>query len=117
MKVVALRHRPAGGDVKSPHAALAEDLVVSDEEKAQVMRQVGIGKTSVSEPLSRCTPMTRSCTVLPSVKLGRCVRHSLSGWKALGCNCIPRKPELCTARTISDALTMSTCRLLSWGTH
>jgi hypothetical protein len=27
---------------------------VSDEEKAQVMRQVGIGKTSASEPLMRC---------------------------------------------------------------
>jgi hypothetical protein len=26
-------------------------VVVSDEEKAQVMRQVGTGKTSVSEPL------------------------------------------------------------------
>jgi hypothetical protein len=26
-------------------------VVVSDEEKAHVMRQVGIGKTSVSEPL------------------------------------------------------------------
>ena len=29
-------------------------VVVSDEEKAQVMRQVGIGKTSVSEPLLKC---------------------------------------------------------------
>ena len=29
-------------------------FVVSDEEKAQVMRQVGIGKTSVSEPLLKC---------------------------------------------------------------
>lgn len=29
-------------------------VVVSDEEKAQEMRQVGIGKTSGSEPLSRC---------------------------------------------------------------
>jgi hypothetical protein len=29
-------------------------VVVSDEEKAQFMRQVGIGKTSVSEPLSKC---------------------------------------------------------------
>jgi hypothetical protein len=28
-----------------------ETVVVSDEEKAHVMRQVGIGKTSVSEPL------------------------------------------------------------------
>ena len=28
-------------------------VVVSDEE-AQVMRQVGIGKTSASEPLSKC---------------------------------------------------------------
>jgi hypothetical protein len=29
-------------------------VVVSDEEKAQVMRQVGIGKTSASEPLLKC---------------------------------------------------------------
>jgi hypothetical protein len=29
-------------------------VVVSDEQKAQVMRQVGIGKTSVSEPLLKC---------------------------------------------------------------
>ncbi len=29
-------------------------VVVSDEEKAQEMRQVGIGKASVSEPLMTC---------------------------------------------------------------
>jgi hypothetical protein len=29
-------------------------VVVSDEEKAQVMGQVGIGKVSVSEPLMAC---------------------------------------------------------------
>jgi hypothetical protein len=29
-------------------------VVVSDEEKAQVMRQVGTGKASVSELLMRC---------------------------------------------------------------
>jgi hypothetical protein len=29
-------------------------VVVSDEEKAQGMRQVGIGKTSASEPLLTC---------------------------------------------------------------
>jgi hypothetical protein len=29
-------------------------VVVSDEEKAQGMRQVGIGKASVSEPLMTC---------------------------------------------------------------
>jgi hypothetical protein len=29
-------------------------VVVSDEEKAQVMGQVGIGKASVSEPLMTC---------------------------------------------------------------
>jgi hypothetical protein len=29
-------------------------VVVSDEEKAQVMRQVGIGKASASEPLMTC---------------------------------------------------------------
>jgi hypothetical protein len=54
MKVVALRRRPTGGDVKPPHAAWLKTVVVSDEEKAQVMRQVGIGKTSASEPLLKC---------------------------------------------------------------
>jgi hypothetical protein len=29
-------------------------VVVSDEEKAQVMRQVGTGKASASEPLMMC---------------------------------------------------------------
>jgi hypothetical protein len=29
-------------------------VVVSDEEKAQLMRQVGIGKASASEPLMKC---------------------------------------------------------------
>lgn len=29
-------------------------VVVSDEDKAHVMRQVGIGKASVSEPLMTC---------------------------------------------------------------
>ena len=29
-------------------------VVVSDEEKAQVMRQVGTGKASASEPLLTC---------------------------------------------------------------
>jgi hypothetical protein len=29
-------------------------VVVSDEEKAQKMRQVGVGKASVSEPLMTC---------------------------------------------------------------
>ena len=29
-------------------------VVVSDEEKARVMRQVGTGKVSVSEPLMTC---------------------------------------------------------------
>ena len=29
-------------------------VVVSDEEKAQIMRQVGIGKASASEPLVTC---------------------------------------------------------------
>jgi hypothetical protein len=33
-------------------------VVVSDEEKAQVMRQVGIGKTSVSKPLLKCRNTT-----------------------------------------------------------
>jgi len=33
-------------------------VVVSDEEKAQVMRQVGIGKTSASEPLLKCRKST-----------------------------------------------------------
>jgi len=36
--------------------------------------------------------------VLPSVKLGRCVRHWLSGREMLGCNCIPRRLKLCPVR-------------------
>jgi hypothetical protein len=34
-------------------------VVVSDEEKAHWMRQVGTGKASESEPLSRCRNQTR----------------------------------------------------------
>ena len=51
---MALRRRPAEGGCKPPHAALAGDDVVSDVEKAHRMRQVGIGKASVSESLVTC---------------------------------------------------------------
>ena len=44
--------------VRLPPATRLKTVVVSDEEKAQVMRQVGIGKTSASEPLSKCRKST-----------------------------------------------------------
>ena len=53
MKVVALRRRPAETSNRLMLRWL-KTVVVSDEEKAQVMRQVGIGKTSVSESLLKC---------------------------------------------------------------
>jgi hypothetical protein len=51
---LALRCRPAGGDVKPPQAALAEDRRGERWGKGAVMRQVGTGKASVSEPLTTC---------------------------------------------------------------
>ena len=50
---MALRRRPAG--VASNRLVLRwlKTVVVSVEEKAHVMRQVGIGKASVSEPLMK----------------------------------------------------------------
>ena len=51
---LALRRRPAGGDVKPPQAALAEDRRGERWGKGAVMRQVGTGKASVSEPLTTC---------------------------------------------------------------
>jgi len=54
MKVVALRRRPVGGDVKPPHAALAEDRRGERWGKGAGRRQVGTGKTSASESLSTC---------------------------------------------------------------
>jgi hypothetical protein len=50
---------PFGGALRgeaSNHLMLRwlKTVVVSDEEKAQGMRQVGIGKASVSEPLMTC---------------------------------------------------------------
>ena len=38
---------------------LLKTVVVSDEEKADVIRQVGIGKASVSEPLLTCRNSVR----------------------------------------------------------
>ena len=54
MKGLALWRRPAGGDVKPPQAALAEDRRGERWGKGAVMRQVGTGKVSVSEPLRTC---------------------------------------------------------------
>jgi hypothetical protein len=51
---LALRRRPSGGDVKPPQAALAEDRRGERWGKGAVMRQVGTGKASVSEPLTMC---------------------------------------------------------------
>ena len=49
-----------------------ETVVVSDEEKAQVMRQVGTGKTSASEPLSKCR------NHYSASKPGRCLGPGMS---------------------------------------
>ena len=52
---VALRRRPAGGGVKPPRAALAEDRRGERSRKRRrESRQVGTGKASASEPLMKC---------------------------------------------------------------
>jgi hypothetical protein len=51
---MALRRRPAGGGVNHLKLRWLKTVVVSVEEKAHVMCQVGIGKASVSEPLMTC---------------------------------------------------------------
>ena len=48
---VALRRRPAGVASNRLMLRWLMTVVVSDEEKAHVMRQVGIGKASGSKPL------------------------------------------------------------------
>src|SRR5664279_4592946 len=50
---VALRRRPAGVASNRLMLRWLMTVVVSDEEKAHVMRQVGIGKASASEPLRK----------------------------------------------------------------
>ena len=50
---VALRRRPAGGASNHLMLRWLMTVVVSDGEKAHVMRQVGIGKASASEPLRK----------------------------------------------------------------
>ena len=51
---MALRSRPAGEASNHLKLRWLMTVVVSVEEKAQVMRQVGTGKASVSEPLTTC---------------------------------------------------------------
>ena len=51
MKVVALRRRPTGEASNRLMLRWLKTVVVSDEEKASVRRQVGTEKMSVSEPL------------------------------------------------------------------
>jgi len=50
---LALRRRPAGVASNRLMLRWLMTVVVSDEGKAHVMRQVGIGKASVSEPLRK----------------------------------------------------------------
>ena len=51
---VALRRRPAGGDVKPPHAALAEDRCGERlRKRRRESRQAGIRKASESDPLMK----------------------------------------------------------------
>lgn len=50
----------AGGGFKPPQAAIGDEpVVVSVEEKAQVMCQVGIRKASASESLMTCREESR----------------------------------------------------------
>jgi len=51
---LALRSRPAGEASNRLKLRWLKTVVVSVEEKAQVMRQVGIGKANASEPLMTC---------------------------------------------------------------
>jgi hypothetical protein len=51
---VALRSRPAGEASNHLKLRWLKTVVVSVEEKAQGMRQVGTGKASASEPLLTC---------------------------------------------------------------
>jgi hypothetical protein len=50
---LALRRRPAGAASNHLMLRWLMTVVVSDEEKAHVMRQVGTGKASASEPLMK----------------------------------------------------------------
>jgi hypothetical protein len=67
---VALRRRPAGEASNHLMLRWLKTVVVSDEEKAHQMRQVGTRKASESEPLSKCRNQTR--------------RHR--NWGAWGCS-------------------------------
>src|SRR5512132_1692611 len=53
-RFVALRRRPSGEASNHLMLRWLKTVVVSEEEKAHVMRQVAIRKASVSEPLSTC---------------------------------------------------------------
>jgi hypothetical protein len=56
---VALRRRPAGEASNRLMLRWLKTVVVSDEEKAQEMRQVGIRKASASESLWTCRNTNR----------------------------------------------------------
>ena len=56
---VALRRRPAGEASNHLMLRWLKTVVVSDEEKAHKMRQVGTRKASESEPLSKCRKQSR----------------------------------------------------------
>jgi len=64
-------------------------VVVSDEEKAQVMRQVGTGKAIVREPLMTCRDQNkwhrnRGIPVAPGIEPGGCpfIGQVVPGMKA-----------------------------------
>ena len=59
-------------------------VVVSDEEKAHQMRQVGIRKASESEPLSKCRNQTRRHQ---NWGAWGCSRTSLAGARVLARRC------------------------------
>jgi len=76
---LASRGRPAGAGTKPPHAARSNDVVVSDEEKADSIRQVSDEKVSASEP-----SMTRR-NHLQTLSKQESVRNS---WISVGATCL-----------------------------
>lgn len=79
MEVLALRCRPAGEASNRLMLRWLKTVVVSDEEKAHGMRQVGTGKTSMSEPLVK----RRDIRVTPEPGTIRIFGMSLAGARLL----------------------------------
>ena len=81
---VALRSRSAGAVSYHRMLRWLKTVVVSDEEKAHEMRQVGTGKASESEPLSKCRNQIRWHR---NWGAWGCSRTSLAGARLLARRC------------------------------